>query len=138
MEEEFYGVIKLVTGEEIFALISVEENDHGNPVVLVQTPVVMKVLSHAHGQYVKIKPWLELADEDMYLINYDRVVTMTQVKDSDLIGFYERYLKDDEVDIELDGKVNINSQMGFISTVEDARKNLEAIFKVDIDKSKES
>tara|TARA_B100000475_G_C14712924_1_gene194071 strand:+ start:42 stop:455 length:414 start_codon:yes stop_codon:yes gene_type:complete len=129
MEEEFYGVIKLVTGEEIFALISVEENDHGNPVVLVQTPVVMKVLSHAHGQYVKIKPWLELADEDMYLINYDRVVTMTQVKDSDLIGFYERYLKDDEVDIELDGKVKLHENMGFISTVDDARKKLEDIFK---------
>ncbi|AAX44521.1 methylamine utilization protein [Prochlorococcus phage P-SSM2] len=129
MGEEFYGVIKLVTGEEIFALISVEENDHGNPVVLVQTPVVMKVLSHAHGQYVKIKPWLELADEDMYLINYDRVVTMTQVKDSDLIGFYERYLKDDEVDIELDGKVKLHENMGFISTVDDARKKLEDIFK---------
>ena len=129
MGEEFYGVIKLVTGEEIFALISVEENDHGNPVVLVQTPVVMKVLSHAHGQYVKIKPWLELADEDMYLINYDRVVTMTQVKDSYLIGFYERYLKDDEVDIELDGKVKLHENMGFISTVDDARKKLEDIFK---------
>ena len=129
MGEEFYGVIKLITGEEIFALISVEENDHGNPVVLVQTPVTMKVLSHAHGQYVKIKPWLELADEDMYLINYDRVVTMTQVKDSDLIGFYERYLKDDEVDIELDGKVKLHENMGFISTVDDARKKLEDIFK---------
>ena len=129
MTEEFYGVIKLITGEEIFALISVEENDHGNPVVMVQTPVVMKVLSHAHGQYVKIKPWLELADEDMYLINYDRVITMTQVKDSDLIGFYERYLKDDEVDIELDGKVKLHKNMGFISTVDDARKKLEDIFK---------
>jgi len=129
MGEEFYGVIKLITGEEIFALISVEENDHGNPVVMVQTPVVMKVLSHAHGQYVKIKPWLELADEDMYLINYDRVITMTQVKDSDLIGFYERYLKDDEVDIELDGKVKLHENMGFISTVDDARKKLEDIFK---------
>ena len=129
MGDEFYGVIKLITGEEIFALISVEENDLGNPIVMVQTPVTMKVLSHAHGQYVKIRPWLELADEDMYLINYDRVITMTQVKDSDLIGFYKRYLKDDEVDIELDGKVKLHKNMGFISTVDDARKKLEDIFK---------
>ena len=129
MGDEFYGVIKLITGEEIFALISVEENDLGNPIVMVQTPVTMKVLSHAHGQYVKIRPWLELADEDMYLINYDRVITMTQVKDSDLIGFYKRYLKDDEVDIELDGKVKLHENMGFISTVDDARKKLEDIFK---------
>ena len=137
MGDEFYGVIKLITGEEIFATISVDENN-GNPVVLVNSPVIMKVLTHGVGQYVKIRPWLELPDEDMYLIDYSRIITMTEVKDKQMIHFYTRYLNDDEVDIELDGKVNINSQMGFISTVEDARKNLEAIFKVDIDKSKES
>ena len=129
MGEEFHGVIKLVTGEEIFGLISVEENDLGNPIVLVQTPVTMKVLSHAHGQYVKIKPWLELADEDMYLISYDRIITMSQVKDSQMIDFYTRYLEEDGLDFELDGKVKLQEGMGFISTVDDARKKLEDIFK---------
>ena len=130
MGEEFYGVIKLITGEEIFALISVEENDHGNPVVLVQTPVTMKVLSHAHGQYVKVKPWLELADEDMYVISYDRIITMSQVKDKKLIEFYTRYLEEDGLDFELDGKVKINEQMGYISTVEKSRKLLEELYKL--------
>ena len=138
MGEEFYGVIKLITGEEIFAMITVEENDHGNPVILVQTPVTMKVLSNGHGQYVKIKPWLELADEDMFIINYDRIITMTEVKNNEMVTFYKRYLEEDDLDFEIDGKVKLQEGMGFISTVEDARKNLEAIFKVDIDKSKES
>tara|TARA_B100000902_G_scaffold9376_1_gene11659 strand:+ start:528 stop:941 length:414 start_codon:yes stop_codon:yes gene_type:complete len=129
MGEEFYGVIKLITGEEIFALISVEENDHGNPVILVQTPVTMKVLSNGHGQYVKIKPWLELADEDMYLINYDRIITMTEVKNNEMVTFYKRYLEEDDLDFELDGKVKLQEGMGFISTVDDARKKLEDIFK---------
>tara|TARA_B100000287_G_scaffold224493_1_gene211873 strand:- start:109 stop:513 length:405 start_codon:yes stop_codon:yes gene_type:complete len=130
MGEEFHGVIKLITGEEIFALISVEENDHGNPVVLVQTPVTMKVLSHAHGQYVKVKPWLELADEDMYVISYDRIITMSQVKDKKLIEFYTRYLEEDGLDFEIDGKVKINEQMGYISTVEKSRKLLEELYKI--------
>ena len=137
MGDEFYGAIKLITGEEIFALISIDEND-GNPIVMVQSPVIMKVLTHGAGQYVKIKPWLELPDEDMFLIVYDRIITMSEVKDKQIIHFYERYLNDDEVDIEMDGKVRISDQMGYVSTVEDARKSLEAIFKVDIDKSKES
>ena len=137
MGDEFYGSIKLITGEEIFALISIDEND-GNPIVMVQSPVIMKVLTHGAGQYVKIKPWLELPDEDMFLIVYDRIITMSEVKDKQIIHFYERYLNDDEVDIEMDGKVRISDQIGYVSTVEDARKNLEAIFKVDIDKSKES
>tara|TARA_B100000575_G_scaffold136579_1_gene108888 strand:+ start:255 stop:668 length:414 start_codon:yes stop_codon:yes gene_type:complete len=137
MGDEFYGSIKLITGEEIFALISIDEND-GSPIVMVQSPVIMKVLTHGAGQYVKIKPWLELPDEDMFLIVYDRIITMSEVKDKQIIHFYERYLNDDEVDIEMDGKVRISDQMGYVSTVEDARKILEAIFKVDIDKSKES
>ena len=64
MSDEFYGVIKLVTGEEIFALCSVDENN-GIPMVLVQSPVTMKILSNGTVQYVKVKPWLELATEDM-------------------------------------------------------------------------
>jgi len=130
MGEEFHGVIKLVTGEEIFALISVEENDLGNPIVMVQTPVTMKVLSNGVGQYVKVKPWLELADEDMYLISYDRIITMSQVKDEKLIEFYTRYLEEDGLDFELDGKVKINEQMGYISTVEKSRKLLEELYKL--------
>ena len=130
MGEEFHGVIKLVTGEEIFALISVEENDLGNPIVMVQTPVTMKVLSNGVGQYVKVKPWLELADEDMYLISYDRIITMSQVKDEKLIEFQTRYLEEDGLDFELDGKVKINEQMGYISTVEKSRKLLEELYKL--------
>ena len=129
MQDEFYGVIKLITGEEIFALISIEENG-GNPKILVQTPVIMKVLTHGAGQYVKIKPWLELADEDMYLIDYDRIITMTEVKNNEMVTFYKRYLEEDDLDFEIDGKVKLQEGMGFISTVEDARKNLEKIFNI--------
>ena len=137
MKEEFHGVVKLITGEEIFALISIEETDQ-EPIIMLQSPVIMKMLSNGAGQYVKIKPWLELPEEDLYLIKPDKIITMSEVKDKQIIHFYERYLNDDEVDIEMDGKVRISDQIGYVSTVEDARKNLEAIFKVDIDKSKES
>tara|TARA_B100001094_G_scaffold7322_1_gene6545 strand:+ start:498 stop:899 length:402 start_codon:yes stop_codon:yes gene_type:complete len=132
MEQEFYGIIKLITGEEIFAMITVEEND-GSPVLLVQNPVIMKVLNNGTGQYVKVKPWLELSNEDLFVINYDRIVTMSEVKDEQMIKFYERYMEDDSLDIEIDGKVSINPQMGFISTVEDARKKLEELYKLNIE-----
>ena len=46
-----------------------------------------------------------------------------------MINFYKRYLDNEDVDIELDGKVNISDKMGYISTVEDAREKLERIFK---------
>ena len=46
-----------------------------------------------------------------------------------MIKFYTRYLNEDDIDIELDGQVTLNDKMGFITTVEDARKSLENIFK---------
>jgi hypothetical protein len=128
MGEEFYSVIKLVTGEEIFSLVCVDEND-GDPIIILHNPVIMKLLNNHIGQYVKVKPWLEIPDDDMFVIKYDKIVTMTEVKEGSMINFYKRYLDNEDVDIELDGKVNISDKMGYISTVEDARKNLEKIFK---------
>ena len=132
MGEEFYGIIKLITGEEIFATITVEENN-GTTMLLVQNPVIMKVLHNGTGQYVKVKPWLELSDEEMFIINYDRIVTMSEVKDEQMIKFYNRYLEEDGLDFEIDGKVTINEKMGFITTVEEARKKLEELYKLNIE-----
>ena len=128
MGEEFYAALKLITGEEIFALVSVDEND-GDSIIMLSNPVIMKMLSSPAGKYVKVKPWLELPDQDLFLIKYDKIVTMSEVTDEQMIKFYTRYLNEDDIDIELDGQVTLNDKMGFLSTVEDARKSLENIFK---------
>ena len=62
--------LKLVTGEEIFALVSVDEND-GDPIIMLSNPVIMKMLYSPGGQYVKVRPWLELPTEDLFLLKYD-------------------------------------------------------------------
>ena len=133
MGDEFHAVLKLVTGEEIFALVSVDEND-GDPIIMLSNPVIMKMLHSPAGQYVKVRPWLELPTEDLFLMKYDKIVTMSEISDKNMIKFYDRYLSEDDIDIELDGKVSLNTKMGLISTVEDARLSLENIFKNNIDK----
>ena len=133
MGEEFHAVLKLITGEEIFALVSVDEND-GDSIIMLSNPVIMKMMHSPAGQYVKVKPWLELPDQDLFLIKYDKIVTMSEITDKQMIRFYERYLSEDDIDIELDGKVSLNDKMGLLTTVEDARKSLESIFKNNIDK----
>ena len=133
MEEEFYSLIKLVSGEEIFALVSVDEND-GDPIIMLSNPVIMKMLHSPAGQYVKVRPWLELPTEDLFLMKYDKIVTMSEVSDKHMITFYNKYLNEDDVDIELDGKVSLSEKMGLLTTVDDARLKLEEIFKNNIDK----
>ena len=129
MGEEFHASIKLVTGEEIFALVSVDEND-GDPILLLMNPVVMKVMRNHVGQYVKVKPWMEISTDDLYVIKYDKIVTMTEVKERETIEFYNRYLNDDDIDFEDDGRTKISDKMGYISTVDDAREMLENLYKL--------
>ena len=129
MGEEFHAVIKLVTGEEIFALVSVDEND-GDPILLLMNPVVMKVMRNHVGQYVKVKPWMEIPTDDLYVIKYDKVITMTEVKEQETIEFYNRYLNEDDTDFDDDGRTKISDKMGYISTVKEARKMLENLYKL--------
>ena len=137
MGEEFYAAIKLVTGEEIFSLVCIDENDE-NPVLILQDPVIMKTYSNQVGTYLKIKPWMEIPNDDFFVIKFDKVVTMTEIKNQSTIDFYQRYLADDNVDIEVDGKVKISDKMGYLGSVESARKFLEQIFRKDLKDNKES
>ena len=133
MGEEFHAVLKLITGEEIFALVSVDEND-GDSIIMLSNPVIMKMMHSPAGHYVKVNPWLELPDQDLFLIKYDKIITMSEVNDKQMIKFYNRYLNEDDIDIEIDGKVSLTDKMGFLTTVDDARQSLENIFKNNIDK----
>ena len=129
MGEEFYAAIKLVSGEEIFSLVSVDEND-GDPIIILQNPVIMKFHSGPTNTYIKVKPWIELADDDFFMIKLDKVITMTETKDERLIKVYDEYISDDSIEVyKPSGEVKVSNKMGYISSVEDARKKLEHLFK---------
>lgn len=131
MGDEFYCILKLVSGEEILSLIMIDEND-GDPIIILQNPVIMKPVTNSTGDsYVKIKPWMEMSNDDMFLIRLDKVITMTETKDVKLIQLYEYYVNDDSIEVyKPAGQVKPSSSMGYVSSVEKARKNLENIFKL--------
>ena len=133
MVSDFHATIKLITGEEIFALVSVD-NTEEDPVIIMQSPVIMKVLSTGRGSMMKIRPWLEVPGDDIYIIKYDRILTMSEVKDKMIISMYQTYC--DEGDFDFGEFINeepsnheVTKKMGYISNVEDARKKLEYLFK---------
>ena len=135
MSEEFYSVIKLISGEEIFALVSIDEN-YDEPVIILQNPIMMSIINSPKGSYIKVKRWVELSSEDIFIMKFDRILTMSESKDAKLIAIYDNYI-DSEGDSEniidmhtSNGKVKITDQMGYISSVEDARKKFEELFKL--------
>ena len=137
MGDEFYAIIKLVSGEELLALVSIDEND-GDPLVVMQNPITMKALHSSHGMHIKVKSWLEMASDDFFIVKPDKIITMTETTDDRLIDIYTNYIEDeDSIDVynpqqeKTSGKVKPSSKMGYITTVEEARKHLEDIFKLE-------
>jgi hypothetical protein len=130
MGEDFYCILKLVSGEEILSLIMVDEND-GDPIIVLQNPITMKSYHNHHGTHIKVKSWMELASDDFFMIKMDKIITMTETKDKKLIEIYNEFIKDDDTleSYTLGGSVKPSTKMGYISSVEDARSNLEKIFK---------
>lgn len=136
ISDEFYSIIKLVSGEEVFSLICIDDNDD-DPVVVLDNPIVIKMVQNQHGMYIKVKPWIEMSTDDIYIIKADKIITMTETTDERLISLYNSYINDEDSPdggISLftnknNNQVKLSSKMGYISSVEDARKNLEKLFE---------
>ena len=130
MGDDFYCILKLVSGEEILSLISVDDND-GDPIVVLQNPVILELIDTKEKSYVKVRPWMELPNDDFFMIKLDKIITMTETTDRKLIDIYTKYLNDDDsIDVyRASGEVKVSNEMGYISSVEDARKKLEELYK---------
>ena len=89
------------------------------------------VMVQANGNsFVKIKPWMELSSEDIFMIRLDKVITMTECSDGKLIDVYKNYISSDSEElISSDGKVKLTEDMGYKGSVDDFRNKLEDIYK---------
>ena len=126
-KEEFYAVLKLVSGEEIFAKVCpCEEED--KTILMLECPVIFEniTIRQIGVSAVRINPWLKITDDPTVVMNMDKVITMTEVHDKHLIKVYNRYLKEKD---RITNRTDINQNMGFLSSVSDARVFLEKLYK---------
>ena len=127
MEDDFYATIKFKNGEEIFAKVAVSEEE--NRTMLVISNPVMATEVKAKGGVVgyKVEPWLKTTKDDMFIINMNNVMTLSESSDMEMIVMYQHYLRDSQR--EMQHQHRLNRRMGYISNVHDAKENLEKIFK---------
>ena len=130
MGDEFYAILKLVSGEEIFSLIVVDNETEDDSIIVLQNPVLMWTVSSPNGTFIKVKPWMELPNEDIFMIRLDKVITMTESHDKKLIKMYTHYINDESSEYDINGLIKPDSEMGYISSVTEARKKLEMLFKL--------
>ena len=127
IEEDFYATIKLKTGEEIFAKVApTEEEDR--TLLLVTNPVILSEIKGRSGiMGYKIEPWLKTTTEDMFIINIDDVLTMSESSDIEMITMYQTYCR--ESFKTKSNETKISRKMGYLANVNDAKEILEKLFK---------
>ena len=129
IEDDFYATIKLNSGEEVFAKVAASEEEDRTMLIL-HTPVTVSEIKNKGGLVgYKVEPWLKTTREDMFIVNMDNVITMSESSDMEMIIMYQHFLRDSQR--EMQNQHKLNRRMGYISNVHDAKENLEKIFKLD-------
>ena len=127
IEDDFYATIKLNSGEEIFAKVAASE-ETDRTMLIIHHPIVIGEIKSKHGTVgYKVEPWLKTSREDMFIINLDNVLTLSESDDVEMIMMYQRYLRDSENDS--NSSTKISKKMGYVANVKDAKIILEKIFK---------
>ena len=127
MEDDFYGTIKFKNGEEVFAKIAASEEKDRTMLVIHHPITVAEVKSRAGTVGYKVEPWLKTTREDMFIINLDNVLTLSESSDIQMISMYQRFVHDSDKDNK--GIPKLSRKMGYIATVNDAKDILEKLYK---------
>ena len=126
MNEEFYAVIKLVSGEEIFSKVCAFEENQEVLLVLDHPIFVETSFSQKLGVPIaKVNPWINLTDETTFIIKRNTIITMTESKDNMLIKMHNRYVKEQN---KTSNQSQISPNMGYISSIAEARVSLEKLY----------
>jgi len=128
IEDDFYATLKLKSGEEIFAKVAASEEDD-RTMLLVSNPIIVGEIKSKIGIVgYKIEPWLKTTTEDMFILNMNDVLTMSESSDVEMIMMYQDYVRSSN---KLPGgnQSKLDRKMGRLGNVNDVKEILEKIFK---------
>ena len=127
IEEDFYCTLKLKSGEEIFAKVAASEEEDrtllivSNPIIVVEIKSKNKIVGY------KLEPWLKTTTEDMFILNLDDVITLSESSDIEMIMMYQSYIR--QYNKNSNNQPKINRRMGYLSNVNDAKEILEKLYR---------
>jgi hypothetical protein len=127
IEDDFYATIKLKSGEEIYAKVAASEEEN-RTLLLISNPItIVEVKTRMGLSGYKVEPWLKTTKEDLFILNLDDILTLSESSDLEMITIYQQFVRDSEK--AKTGQPKITREMGFISTVNDAKDSLEKLYK---------
>ena len=127
--DEFVAAIKLVTGEEVLTKVVVN-NDHQEETIILDNPLICQEVRSMGANIplgYKFEPWIKMSDEDVFIIHMTSVITMTEIKDKNVIKTYKEVVKKGFERQDPD----ITREMGSVGTVKQCRDMIEKLYRGD-------
>ena len=129
IEDDFYCTVKLKSGEEIFARVAASEEED-RTMLLVSHPIIVNEIKGRMGVVgYKIEPWLKTTTDDMFVVNLEDVLTMSESTDIEMIMMYQDYIRSSESDKNSTNQSSLDRKMGRLGNVNDVKEILEKIYK---------
>ena len=132
--DEFIATVKIVSGEEILTKVIVDYSSEEEQII-IDNPVVCSEV-RTPGANVpmgyKFEPWIKMTEEDVFVLNLDKIITLSEIKDDLVIKTYENIIEGGFKRQHPD----LDRSMGYINDVDSARKIIEKLYKAK-DASKE-
>ena len=92
--DEFLASIKLVSGEEILSKVVIDSED--NQKIMIDNPVICEEVRSPGANIpmgYKFEPWMKLTDEECFILNLDKVITLSEIKDQIVLDTYHQIVR---------------------------------------------
>ena len=133
--EDFLAAIKLVSGEEILSKVVVCSDDDDR--IILENPVVCQEVRTPGANIplgYKFEPWMKLTDEEVFIVDMNRIITMSEIRDKEVNKTYSTIIKQGFTR----SHPEITKEMGYINSVDKARQQFVDIYKKDSKDTKET
>ena len=126
IEDDFYATVKFKSGEEIFCKVAATEEED-RTMLIIFNPITVSEIKGRNGIVgYKVEPWLKTTKDDMFIIDLENVLTMSESSDIEMIMMYQNYIRQYSKE---KSSSKINRRMGYIANVNDAKEILEKLYK---------
>ena len=93
--------------------------------LVVHNPVIITAIKSKDTIVgYRLEPWLKTTREDMFVINMDNLITLSESMDPEMIMMHQNFTKESNNF----AKSKMNRKMGYLSDVNEAKKVLEKIY----------
>ena len=127
--DEFIATVKLCSGEEILTKVIVDYSSEEEQII-IDNPVICQEV-RTPGANVpmgyKFEPWIKMSEEDVFILNLDKIITLSEIKDDMVIKTYNSIIEGGFKRTHPD----LDRSMGYINNVDSARAIIEKLYKSD-------